>query len=244
MEDDPSAALYPVKRGIEEVSLAFSWSAAGDVKLLSAFADRRLEEVQELARQKRDADLAPALQEYTEALLRLDSAMEKLPHAASGDQLDAIQEQLAKHTETLKNLQPQLPDEAQEAVNRALGESQKSEEIVNQLNQNGGSQASPTLPASTATEEPRQVEETPAPSATETKPLEPVEDTVKATGETRSPTPKTEDGSGEVKPVKTPKPTITPRPTNTHKPEVTVKPVNTEDISPGKISPAEKIVSP
>jgi len=129
----PGDALYPVKIGVEEISLAFTWSAAGDVALLADFADERLEEVQELIRKDRAADLVTGLGEYEKTLDRLDSALETLPSDSGSAQLEDILARLARHAGVLLNLRGQMPPPAQTALDRAVGRSLKSKELIENL---------------------------------------------------------------------------------------------------------------
>jgi hypothetical protein len=132
----PGDALYPVKQGLEEISLAGSRSAAGDVELLADFTDERLEEIEQLVAKNREADLITGLENYDRTLGRLDAAVEQLP--SDSPQLDDIQARLARHTEVLLALRDRLPDQAQPALDRAVEHSQISMDRVGKLQKNLG----------------------------------------------------------------------------------------------------------
>jgi hypothetical protein len=134
----PGDVLYPVKQGLEEISLMMSQSPAGDVDLLADFVDERLEEVIALAAKDREADLVSGLENYDKTLSRLDAAMDQLPPDSESVQLEEIQARLARHTDMLLVLRGQLPEQAQTALDRAVDHSQKSRDRVEKLEEDRG----------------------------------------------------------------------------------------------------------
>ncbi len=234
----PGDALYPVKRGFEEVSLTFSFSIAGDVQWLADFADRRLAEVEELVAQGRGSDLLLGLKYYDETLSRLDAAIKALAPGSGSAQLENLQARLARHADTLSALRDRLPEQARPALDLAVEHSQKSEEKVEALRQNPGSEfVSPEVmrtsikespsngdgPSSTRTPETNPEITNPEPSQTP-QPTSTSESTITPTpSETPEPT-KTPKPSNTPKPTDAPKPTKPPKPTDAPKPSDTPKP--------------------
>jgi len=125
---------FALKRAAEEARLAFAFDDAARVEVLTANAERRLAE---LSRAASRADRAPtASSEYAEAVARLAAAVERLrgaplppgerpgdPSSEQGKREGALEVADAageKHRAVLEALQPQLPEGAREAVERAL----------------------------------------------------------------------------------------------------------------------------
>jgi hypothetical protein len=244
----PGDALYPVKRGFEEVSLTFSFSIAGDVQWLADFADRRLAEVEELVAQGRGSDLLLGLKYYDETLSRLDAAIKALAPGSGSAQLENLQARLARHADTLSALRDRLPEQARPALDLAVEHSQKSEEKVEALRQNPGSEfVSPEVmrtsikespsnrdgPSSTKTPETNPEITNPEPSRTP-QPTSTSESTVTPTpSETPEPT-KTPKPSNTPKPTDAPRPTKPPKPTDAPKPSDTPKPDGSRPTSTPK----------
>ena len=112
----PGDGLYGVKRGMEEIRLALAWTPASDARLLGAFADERLEEVEALADAGRMGDLETALDAYTVAVGRLAKAVE-VPAAGGTDEL---LDKLTHHIAVLEDVQSHVPPTAQESIERAI----------------------------------------------------------------------------------------------------------------------------
>jgi hypothetical protein len=211
----PGDALYPVKQGLENASLAFSFSDAGDVALLARFADERLEEVEELVQKGREADLAAGLGEYEKALDRMDAALQRLPAGSGSVELENIQAQLERHADVLITLRAQIPLQAQDALNRMIERSTKSKDLIEQLRRENGPQDLPPGQEKKATED----------GGT----LSPEDDTPKVSEKTKTPKPTdTDQPTKTPKPTDTEKPTKTPKPTDPEKPTKTPKPTNTD----------------
>jgi hypothetical protein len=235
----PGDALYPAKRGLEEVSLAFSFSPAGDVKLLAEFAGKRIEEIQELARQGREADLAVGLKEYAKILGRLESALVANSSIIQPAQWEDIQTQLDHHAQDLRDLKEQLPQQAQGTVDHAVDQSQKSIDRIEEIKNNQVPSAEPTSKENNSTQEPGRSGEVPSttPVPSEPSPASGISDTSIPTDtpeltNTPEPTdsPKPSDTPEINKPSKTPKPSKTqkiktPEPATIEEPSAT--PVNT-----------------
>lgn len=216
----PGDALFPVKRGVEQAELAFSTSATGDVALLAKFADRRLEEIEQLVQKSRPADLEAGFAEYEQALDGLDAAMQRLPADAGLTQLEQIQSDLDRHAEVLTGLRDQVPAQAQSALDRVMERSKKSKDLAEQLREEKG-------PKDLPPGQEKKTQEAADNGKTKTKNGKPADsDATKTPKPTHTEKPsntpkptKTED------PAKTPKPTDPPKPTKTEKP---TKPAKTE----------------
>jgi hypothetical protein len=215
----PGDALYPVKQVFEEISLAFSTSAAGDASLLADFADERLEEIEQLAAKRRETDLIAGFGYYEKALDRLDAAVDQLPSGSA--QLDEIQARLARHTEVLLTLRERLPDQAKSALDRAVEHSRESIERVGKLQKNQGPDELPP-----GQEEKPTKDTGPGSGASPSAKNNPDPKSNTSTLETtQSPeasrTPKV---TKTAKPSKTPEPTKTPKPPKNPEPTKTTKP--------------------
>ena len=112
----PGDSLYPVKRGVEELRLALSWTPAGDAHLLGVFADERLEEIEALASAGRIDDLGTALDSYTNAVGRLARAVD-VPAAGGTDE---VLDKLTHHIAVLEEVQSRVPAPAQAAIERVI----------------------------------------------------------------------------------------------------------------------------
>jgi hypothetical protein len=246
----PGDALYPVKRGLEEVSLTISMSAAGDVALLADYADTRVSEIEQLAVGERGDDLLAGLENYDETLTRLDAAMDQLPLDSKAVGLEDIQARLAWHAEALLALRDRLPEQAQEALIRAVEHSQTSRDRAEEIqinlgreNADPGQEQIPTKesvpgidsPAATTTSadaNPGAATQQPSgtPEPTNTIESTDIQDLTKTPKPSDTPKPsKTDKPSNTLKPEKTDKPTKIPDPSNTPKPEKTDKPTKIPD---------------
>jgi hypothetical protein len=220
----PGDVLYPVKQGLEEISLTFSMSTAGEAALLADFADERLQEIEQLVAKHREADLIAGFEYYGTTLSRLDAAVEQLP--SDSTQLDGIRARLARHTQALWALRDRLPEQAQSALERAIDHSQKSRDRVEALIQNRGSEGAPPDQEKESTKDTGKSND--ASSPTEKKP-----DTGANTG--------TPELTETPEPINTLEPTNTPVSSETPKPSKTLKPSKTpKPIEPTKIPKPSK----
>src|SRR3990172_7135852 len=119
----PGDVLYGVKRGLEDVQLILSTTAAGDSALVEHFADRRLDEIETLTGRGRWDDAERALQAYPEVVDELVA----LPQA---DAVDSQAARLAHHLEVLRRVGEKTPAEAQPALLRALERADRGRQEV------------------------------------------------------------------------------------------------------------------
>jgi len=113
----PGDALYPVKRGLEEVRLALSATVEGDAELTASFADRRLAEIEGLTARGRWDDVERTLQAYqthVDDLVRLEALTSDPGEAAF------IEARLTHHLEVLERVRGTAPESAQPALLQAI----------------------------------------------------------------------------------------------------------------------------
>ncbi|MGD0174751.1 MAG: DUF5667 domain-containing protein [Anaerolineales bacterium] len=139
----PGDALYPAKLEFEQVRLALSWTAAGDVSLLAQYSDLRLEEIQLLVNKNRDRDLLEGIKQYEGTLDLLDVALQSLPQTSDLNQLQAIQVRLSVHLSILENLRSLVPSSAQEALDRVIDRSRQSQGLIQNLRLGKGPVSTP-----------------------------------------------------------------------------------------------------
>jgi len=119
----PGDALYAVKRAGEDVLVALTFDDVGRMQLLSQLADRRLDELAEIARQH--GALAPtATQEYADAVERFADALDDLRAASNEEKREAAQALAeaarAKHRAVLDAVKGQLPAADQSEVQNVI----------------------------------------------------------------------------------------------------------------------------
>ena len=116
----PGDNLYGVKRGLERAALAVSLSAEGDAALWLKHADRRIDEVEELVRRGREADIGPALEGYEKAVRKgLENASEH------GAVLGDFETALDNHQQVLAGMLAGAPEHAIPGLTHALENSKK-----------------------------------------------------------------------------------------------------------------------
>jgi len=119
----PGDPLYAVKRAGEDVQVAVTFEEVARMQLLSQLADRRLEELAEIAKQ-RPASAPTATQEYADAVERFADALDRLRDADSEDQRTAAQDLAdaaqAKHRAVLDAVKERLPAKDQPEIQRVI----------------------------------------------------------------------------------------------------------------------------
>jgi hypothetical protein len=119
----PGDVLYGVKRGLEGVQLGLSITAVGDSALIERFADRRVEEIEDLTARGRWADVAEALQAYP-------AIIDEMVAASQPNALDSQAARLNHHLEVLRRVGAKTPAEAQPALLRALEHADRGRQEV------------------------------------------------------------------------------------------------------------------
>ena len=149
----PGDPLYPVKREIEQVRLAFSWTAAGDVSLLAQYSDERLREVQELVQAGRETDLPAGLEAYEKTLGLLDDAIQHLSPNSDSGLMENTQTRLSDHATILLDLRARVAPATQEKMDQAIDRSLQSQELIQSLQQGKGPINNPLGKEKSATKE-------------------------------------------------------------------------------------------
>lgn len=111
----PGDLWYPVKRGLEQAKLAVSFSEEGDARLLAAFAEERVDEIESLTSSGRYQDVDQAVEGYLSATDELSELAEN--SATAAEQLNQV---LSHNVEVLERVHEQVPPQAQAAIERAI----------------------------------------------------------------------------------------------------------------------------
>ena len=124
----PGDALYVVKRTSEDVQVALTFDGVARMELLARLADRRLDELAEIAK-SRPASAPTATQEYADAVNSFANALDELRSADSEDKRSAAQSLAAaargKHKAVLDAVKEQLPADAQADVQKVNDDEQE-----------------------------------------------------------------------------------------------------------------------
>jgi hypothetical protein len=119
----PGDALYVVKRASEDVQVALTLDDVARMQLLSQLADRRLEELAEIAK-RRPSSAPTATQEYADAVERFANALDNVRDAASQDKREAAQALAeaarAKHRAVLDSVKDKLTADDRSDVQRVI----------------------------------------------------------------------------------------------------------------------------
>jgi hypothetical protein len=133
----PGSPLYPVKRGVEEVRLALTWSASGDLNLLTDFADERLQELSVAVGQGLTAAALSALDGYEQMVTRVLDRAADLPPQSADETWDNIENLLTTHEEVLVGVLADAPPQAQAGIQNAIERSSHGKEVLEHLREGG-----------------------------------------------------------------------------------------------------------
>ena len=133
----PGDTLYPVKRAGEEIQLALSFTANGDIALLYEFADYRLEEAQTLSEEGRFDDLGIALEGFEDAMSMLEGIAQEGEIGNGKLDLAKIQAMHEKHIQVLGQVREQVPENARAAIDHAIERSGRSQEVLKVIQEGG-----------------------------------------------------------------------------------------------------------
>ena len=124
----PGDALYVVKRTSEDVQVALTFDEVARMELLARLADRRLDELAEIAKQ-RPSSAPTATQEYADAVERFANALDDVRNADSEDKRNAAQALAEaareKHKAVLDAVKDQLPEVDQSDVQKVIDREQE-----------------------------------------------------------------------------------------------------------------------
>jgi len=119
----PGDALYGLKRASEDVQVALTFDEVARMRLLSQLADRRVEEIAEIAK-LRPSSAPTATQEYADAVERFADALDDLHNAVSEDKRAAAQALAeaarAKHKAVLDAVKDKLSGDDQSDLQRVI----------------------------------------------------------------------------------------------------------------------------
>jgi hypothetical protein len=143
----PGQLLYPVKRAVEKIDLAFHRDPASRARLHLEFAERRLEELQSLLALRRagqNVDIGAAMAAYEQEISHVQDAVAA---DALGRDLQTllgnVQDELSKHLTVLNQLYNDgVPQQARDAIQAAIDRAQTAQDNVMQGRINGGKPAS------------------------------------------------------------------------------------------------------
>jgi len=122
----PGDTLYPLKAASEQMALRLPGSDVSRAERGQSFADRRVEEIVDLAAQGRTYDLGLAAEKYENALnitmTRIEAASAKglVAGNVTGNVTARVAEATLKHLDVLLDVYDQVPDEAKPAIERAM----------------------------------------------------------------------------------------------------------------------------
>ncbi len=120
----PGDALFSVKTRMEQTQVALTRGAIDRAKLNLQFADRRLEEMLQLAQQGRYQDLDAAVVEFKTSTARAIDALETISNgnnpAQAQDMTALVANDLTRQSQAMQQLIPSLPETAKPAMQDAL----------------------------------------------------------------------------------------------------------------------------
>ncbi|MFO7773376.1 MAG: DUF5667 domain-containing protein [Dehalococcoidia bacterium] len=140
----PGDALYPIKIGTEQAGMMLPGDDVGRAERGLGFADRRIVEIEALAEQGRSEYLGLAGEKYEQALnmtlARIEEATNKGLAAgnATGNVTARVAEATLKHMEVLADVHDKVPEQAQEAIKRAMNVSVAGHEAALQALERAG----------------------------------------------------------------------------------------------------------
>jgi hypothetical protein len=194
-------ATFGLKKAFEDLQVNLTFDDVQRVELLAKIADRRLQELQQVANANSDdGNVTTASEEFTQAVLKFRAAVNAVQQAAPADKAGQVQVVVEtsrdKHAPIVDELQQKVSgDKAKDALDRA-----RDEEDRNTSEDNNGSSQGGNVPAKTV-----RPTRTPAPTRTERPAASPRATGTPRAQETIRPTsPRPSGGSGRV--VPTPKP--------------------------------------
>jgi hypothetical protein len=133
----PGDMLYSVKRGVEEIRLAFSTTVPGDADLLTQFTQERLDELEQLAASERTMDFEQALEEYGSLLSRLLEVAEEDEIQDDPEILEEIHGGIAHHEEVLHRVLEKAPSAAHKGLENAIENSNHGKSVIEYIQQGG-----------------------------------------------------------------------------------------------------------
>ena len=133
----PGDSLYPIKRAGEEIQLALSFTAGGDLELLYSFADSRLAEADALSTEGRLSDLGVALDGFEDVMIKLEEIAQNSEIDDSTIDLAKIEAKHEKHIQVLERVREQVPAHARAAIDHAIEQTGRSQEVLKVIREDG-----------------------------------------------------------------------------------------------------------
>lgn len=133
----PGDVLYPVKRGVEEIRLAITFSESGDAELLNDFTTERVDEIEALILTGRDEYLDEALEDYEVMLDRLVTQVTQLSQSEDQKSLDRLALSLLHQVEVLERVKANAPDDVQVKMEEVKEQTQHGKDVVETIRQGG-----------------------------------------------------------------------------------------------------------
>jgi len=246
----PGDTLYSVKTGLEKAALVVTPSASGDARLHVRYAQRRLAEIQTLAREGRYQYIAPTVADFQ---VQVDQAIQAMNGLAGQDLGEAkqlaqnLQQVLTDQAPAITHLSRSAPKGSKEELERVLDVSKTGLTAASDVLSKSGAISS--LPPTSTPARPgsssgggasgRSINR---PTATPTSsggvqptsyivstPIQPVISTSTQTPRPIEPTPTL---APTRQPPNTPRPTATATPEPTEEPQPTLAPVVTDTSTP------------
>lgn len=125
----PGDPLYPVKQGFEQARLALTIREKAQLQLLHQYANRRLEEIEELQQSARAENMPAAISGYEQAVEDLVSAVQE----GEDSQLVGVQQSLTHHQQVLQEVLQRAPDPAVPGLENALEKASQSQQVLEAL---------------------------------------------------------------------------------------------------------------
>lgn len=133
----PGDALFPVKRGVEELRLLLTLRPTEEAELLLEFAGERLQEIEDLLKVDPSQDLDFALQEYEGMLSRLLEMTQEEEVLEDSDTLDIINSGISNHEEVLQRVLEKAPASAHKGLENAIQKSSHGKEVIQSIQEGG-----------------------------------------------------------------------------------------------------------
>ncbi|MCJ7576344.1 MAG: DUF5667 domain-containing protein [Dehalococcoidia bacterium] len=126
----PGDTLYPLKLAAEQVGMVLSPDGAARVERALSFANKRMREMEALARKGRSQDLQLAVEQYTYALnMTLSMIEQAADRGLATENITAlVAEATARHLLALDEVWDMVPEEAKAAITHARNVSETGRE--------------------------------------------------------------------------------------------------------------------
>lgn len=133
----PGDALYGVKQGIEKGRLFFTFSAQGDIRLLSEFATERLSEVERLITLGKGDLIGSTVLEYERLLDGITALARQVDMQDDAQALVKVETDLHQHMDVLEDVLGHVPGDTRPAIVNAMERSSHSMQVLEMLRDGG-----------------------------------------------------------------------------------------------------------